>query len=505
MISAAVSQEDIIDALKVIDPATLDYGTWLKVGMALHYEGAAVRVWEDWSRPDSRFREGECERKWQGFGDSPTPATGRTILRLARDTGKWPPESWDSDYEIYTGLDAEHDAWSDEDIDTLLDLTLYTLEDVFDASDDELRAREAEIDAFLDAMHAKYGRSKHERQSTKDAQRTSFDHMYLSIQDLDQLPPIAEIVSGGVLDAMALFVVGGRGGVYKSFFVLALLACIATGTPFVGREVMRQKVLLVVGEGLYGLSKRRDAWEEANACLIDADWFHVRTASVNLFRGGPEYDDLLERVRREQYGVIVFDTLQRSSAGADANSSRDAGLITERLGEIGAMSNAAVGIVAHTGKNAEYGIRGSSAFEDDLDIVWRLTCDKDAGYRVTATLAKRRNGPEGLELTFKPVPVPNTESIVLESLERPQSYMHEPAGTREILVLLDGDAIPEAGLSASALKEAGHWQGKSQLYKALSWLMRVGHVEKIQQGRWPTYRITVPGRVSLDDTGRELQ
>lgn len=333
---------------------------------------------------------------------------------------------------------------------------------------------------------------------------SAFEHLYLGIRDLDRLPPIIEIVEGGILDSGALFVIGGRGGAYKSFFALGLLASIATGVPFAGRDVMQRKVLYVVGEGLYGLSKRRDAWEEANACIIGGDAFHVRTASVNLFRGGDEYEDLLDRVARERYGVIIFDTLQRASAGAEANSARDAGLITERLGEISTASGASVGIVAHTGKNAEFGIRGSSAFEDDVDIVWRLTCDKDGASRVTATLAKRRNGPEGLELTFRPVPVRNTESIVLESLDQP-SLIHEPAGTHEILALLDGDAIPEAGLSAGALKDAGRWSGRSQLYKALNWLVSRGYLERDDAQRYPTYKITFAGRGYIAERGSDLR
>lgn len=368
----------------------------------------------------------------------------------------------------------------------------------------DLAAPETGIDACDDAHAPGCPRSEHERQGMKGAQGADYSRFYMGVQDLDALPQIEEIVAG-MFDAGALFIIGGRGGVYKSFFGFAVSASIATGVPFAGHEVIRQKVLYVVGEGLYGLSKRRDAWEEANACIIDNDWFHVRTASVNLFRGGPEYDDLLDRVRREQYGFILFDTLQRASAGADANSSRDAGLIIERLEEISAASNATGGMIAHTGKNAEYGIRGSSAFEDDVDIVWRLTCDKSgAQSRVTATLTKRRNGPEGEELTFRPVPVPNTESIVLESLDRPVSLMHEPAGTQEILEVLDGDAIPADGLSAGALQQAGNWQGKSQLYKALNWLVKRGYVEKIEEGRWPSYRITVPGSESLTSQGCDL-
>jgi Fe2+ or Zn2+ uptake regulation protein len=82
--------------------------------------------------------------------------------------------------------------------------------------------------------------------------------------------------------------------------------------------------------------------------------------------------------------------------------------------------------------------------------------------------------------------------------------MHEPAGTQEILEVLDGDAIPADGLSAGALQQAGNWQGKSQLYKALNWLVKRGYVEKIEEGRWPSYRITVPGSESLTSQGCDL-
>lgn len=78
---------DILDALRIIPPASLDYQDWCAVGMALKQEGFDWMVWDDWSRADPRYHAGECEKKWQGFHGSANPVTGASIYRLALDYG----------------------------------------------------------------------------------------------------------------------------------------------------------------------------------------------------------------------------------------------------------------------------------------------------------------------------------------------------------------------------------------------------------------------------------
>ena len=53
--------------LDFISPSSLTYDDWLAVGMALKNSGCDCSDWEHWSRSDDRFKEGECERKWNGF------------------------------------------------------------------------------------------------------------------------------------------------------------------------------------------------------------------------------------------------------------------------------------------------------------------------------------------------------------------------------------------------------------------------------------------------------
>lgn len=53
--------------LDFISPSNLTYDDWLAVGMALKNIGCDCSDWEQWSRSDERFKEGECQYKWNGF------------------------------------------------------------------------------------------------------------------------------------------------------------------------------------------------------------------------------------------------------------------------------------------------------------------------------------------------------------------------------------------------------------------------------------------------------
>lgn len=79
---------DLVPLLDYIDPAMLDYNGWVQVGMALKHEGYSVDDWDTWSQRDStRYHDGECERKWNGFDDDGQIVTGATITKMAKDGG----------------------------------------------------------------------------------------------------------------------------------------------------------------------------------------------------------------------------------------------------------------------------------------------------------------------------------------------------------------------------------------------------------------------------------
>ena len=81
---------EIEELLNYINPAACSYEEWTEVGMAIKQEGLPVNVWDEWSRPDSRYHAGECEKKWDSFKGSESPITGGTIYKMAVEGGYTP-------------------------------------------------------------------------------------------------------------------------------------------------------------------------------------------------------------------------------------------------------------------------------------------------------------------------------------------------------------------------------------------------------------------------------
>ena len=137
---------DLEKLLDYIDPAQLDYQEWCSVGMALHHEGYDVSVWDEWSKADSRYHAGECEKKWHSFRGADTPVTAGTIVHLAKRGGYLPAAKagseldWDSaiggdEYMVTSAEDTQElPVREPENWDPAGEIRRY-LETLFDMSD----------------------------------------------------------------------------------------------------------------------------------------------------------------------------------------------------------------------------------------------------------------------------------------------------------------------------------------------------------------------------------
>lgn len=131
---------DLGQALEHIDPAALSYQEWLEVGMALHESGYPCELWDSWSRRDARrYHEGECARKWAGFGSGDGRVTGATVARMARDRG-WVPDREGPGTAL---------AWDGEvDVSGIVDPAWVEPEEIPDGPSDPVR----ELSAYLSAL-----------------------------------------------------------------------------------------------------------------------------------------------------------------------------------------------------------------------------------------------------------------------------------------------------------------------------------------------------------------
>lgn len=317
--------------------------------------------------------------------------------------------------------------------------------------------------------------------------------LYLTRSELDSLPNGEPLIHGAV-DRHTVGVVSGRDQTYKSFFLLDMMLCMATGLAWHGHAAERTKVLLVVGEGAYGLGKRVAAWESHHGVRVEDEWFHVRRLPVNLYkhRDSKMFGGLLERVKDEGYGFVAFDTLQRNSAGADANSAKDAGEIAEALSQVrGATHRGSVFFVAHSGKD-DRDVRGSSAFEDDADMVWRAKYDED-GVNVRFRMTKRKDGPDGLTLTLYPH-LMDVGSLVLTH-ERSLVAMkpNPPEGTTAFLKMLGTPVFAQGG-TATQVGEAASIPLGGARTRVANWLLDEGLIEVGRlAGRSIYYQLTSTG------------
>lgn len=111
---------DLIEVLNYIPPSALDYQEWVNVGMALKHEGYPCDIWDSWSRADSRYKSGDCDKKWRSFNEGTSKiVTGGTIFDLATRFGFTPSKrevrsfDWEDEIE-YDGEAVVKDlAWID--------------------------------------------------------------------------------------------------------------------------------------------------------------------------------------------------------------------------------------------------------------------------------------------------------------------------------------------------------------------------------------------------------
>ena len=100
---------NLLPLLDYINPATVDYQTWVNVGMALKHEGYTAADWDNWSQNDSRYKKFECFKKWDTFNEEAgTIVTGATITQLAKENGWVSQSSYSYDSENAHELD-----WND--------------------------------------------------------------------------------------------------------------------------------------------------------------------------------------------------------------------------------------------------------------------------------------------------------------------------------------------------------------------------------------------------------
>jgi len=280
-----------------------------------------------------------------------------------------------------------------------LDMTTEVGGDDFEEFEDEsaeTRAREAEVLRALEALEVRE-EARRRFEAAQRGERTTIRERLLGIEDVLALPAPEPLIDG-VLDRSNTVVLFGAPATGKSFVALHWAWAVASGSPWLGRDVRPGRALYVAAEGAQGLGERIRALSLAWPAEVE-DRLRFHTEPINLTDAG-DVAEVSAIVAEDEVDLIVVDTLARTSGDSEENSATAMSTIISALDTIRrANPGATIVVVHHSGKGGD--LRGSSALLGGADSVLSLSGD-DAR---TLAFKKRKEGPVGsiVDLAFDPV------------------------------------------------------------------------------------------------------
>ena len=264
-----------------------------------------------------------------------------------------------------------------------------------------------------------------------------------------------------LLAESAVVLISGQWGTFKTFIGVDLAAAFMTGKPFINFPIVRQGgVAAVVTEGQFeiavrvraayearnGQGKAPFAWVEDSPRLLDENASDILVAMIKQVADKMQRDFDLPLV------LVIVDPAGKAAGYKKAGDEQDsaiAKMIMKTLGDVARRTNTVVAAVMHFGKVAETGTRGSSAYEDDADVVLAALGERSIAGKISNTrlaLRKRRTGLNGEEFFYR---------------TKDKDYGLDPDGVPITTLTIEWLTGPQAGLAAVQTK-ADEWNKKTR-------------------------------------------
>lgn len=210
---------------------------------------------------------------------------------------------------------------------------------------------------------------------TSDAGRAAaakaFEADIIDLDDLEDPEPLIE----GFLHRDTLVRTFGPPKSLKSFVTLDMAACISLGVPWQGHATKKTDVLYIVAEGVRGVKKRRNAWNEHHGTDMEVI-FYPKPVQIGdqeqMYR-------LIAFCLAKRIGYIVFDTQARCTVGVEENDNTEMGEIVAALDILKQQTHACVHMVHHSVGNDPKKARGATAWDGAVDAEFYTKRDRDEG------------------------------------------------------------------------------------------------------------------------------
>jgi len=197
----------------------------------------------------------------------------------------------------------------------------------------------------------------------------------------------------GIIPNVGMVVVWGAPKCGKSFLIFDMVAHIAAGWEYRGCKVQQRPVVYFALEGQEGFVARVEAFRQAHN--VGDIPFYLSSDRILL----PDDGIAIVQSIREQFpdvdpGVVVLDTLNRSIAGSE-NDSSDMGKYVRAADMIREAFGCVVIIIHHCGVEATRP-RGHTSLTGAADA--QIAVKRDAANNILATVEFMKDGPDGAQI-----------------------------------------------------------------------------------------------------------
>jgi hypothetical protein len=287
---------------------------------------------------------------------------------------------------------------------------------------------------------------------------------FFSLPQLAELPPPQWHVDQ-ILAENSFACLYGPSGSYKTFLALSLGLSIANGIDFAGRPVRAGSVAYVAGEGCpTGFRKRWHAWNEQHRGSAAAPLRYLQSDfTLTDEKHVGELRTLLEKTEAQlpaPFGLVIIDTLARALGAYDESSAKDMGRFIKGCQDLQSGRRMTVLLVAHTGKKADKGIRGSSSLTAALDTILSTQIAKK---KLKLQIEKQKESERTRQLYFEMKRIAladGTESLVPILESETTEDAHEdtdetpglPAQQEKLLAAIQ--RAGEMGITVASLKKS---------------------------------------------------
>lgn len=202
----------------------------------------------------------------------------------------------------------------------------------------------------------------------------------------------------GLIQENTIALLAGEAGIGKSFLMLHIARCIASGTQFFHRSVKAGKVLYVVAEGASSFGSRVRAWDDFHATTVPSGNLAYVEAGVNL-----SSEESMERfmavLKAEESDLIILDTLSQLSAVDNENDAAQLAVVFRMAKRLRDIRPGSTVLIVHHVNKGEGKVRGSSVIRSNADTV--IVARKSGnGFKLTTDVSHDGKQKDGASVTI---------------------------------------------------------------------------------------------------------